>query len=75
MVTLAIDTSDRRGSVAVRKDGRLAAVHRHASSEDYSSWLLSAVGECRELAGIRMEAVELLAASTGPGSFTGVRVG
>ena len=75
MITLAIDTSEKRGSVAVRSDGRLAAVRRHASDEDYSSWLLPAASECLDDAGIRMTAVGLLAVSTGPGSFTGVRVG
>lgn len=75
VITLAIDTSEMRGSVAARKDGRLAAMLRHASKEDYSSWLLPAVGECLGETGIGMEEVELLAVSTGPGSFTGVRVG
>jgi len=51
------------------------AVRRHVCSEDYSSWLLPAARECLKEAGIRMEEVELLGVSTGPGSFTGVRVG
>jgi len=45
------------------------------TNEDYSSWLLPAVGDCLVEAGIRMEDVDLLGVSTGPGSFTGVRVG
>lgn len=61
--------------MAVRKDGQLVGMRRHKSNEDYSSWLLPAVGECLTEAGIRMEEVELLGVSTGPGSFTGVRVG
>lgn len=75
MITLAIDTSERRGSVAVRKEGRRAALRRHESCEDYSSWLLPAVGACLGEGGVGMEGVELLAVCTGPGSFTGVRVG
>ncbi len=61
--------------MAVRKYARPVAVRRHVSSEDYSSWLLSAVRECLDEARIRMEEVDLLGVSTGPGSFTGVRVG
>jgi len=61
--------------VAVREEGRRAAVRRHESNEDYSSWLLPAVEACLGEAGVGMEGVDLLAASTGPGSFTGVRVG
>jgi tRNA threonylcarbamoyladenosine biosynthesis protein TsaB len=75
VITLAIDTSEMRGSVAVRKEGRRAAVRRHESSEDYSSWLLLAVEACLGEAGEGMEGVDLLAACTGPGSFTGVRIG
>jgi len=75
VITLAIDTSELRGSVAVRKEGRRAAVRRHESSEDYSSWLLPAVEACLSEAGAGIDAVDLLAACTGPGSFTGVRVG
>jgi tRNA threonylcarbamoyladenosine biosynthesis protein TsaB len=73
--TLAIDTCERRGSVAVRRDGRLVSVLRHESVEDYSSWLLPAVENCLGEAGITLKSVDLLAAATGPGSFTGLRVG
>ena len=75
VITLAVDTSEMRGSVAVRKEGRRAAERRHESGEDYSSWLLPAVAECLEEARVGMAGVELLAVCTGPGSFTGVRVG
>jgi tRNA threonylcarbamoyladenosine biosynthesis protein TsaB len=75
VITLAIDTSEMRGSVSVRKDRRLAALRKHVTNEDYSSWLLPAVGECLAAAEIRMEDVDLIGVSAGPGSFTGVRVG
>jgi len=61
--------------VAVRRQGRRAAERRHQSSEDYSSWLLPAVAACLREAGVEMTGVDLLAVCTGPGSFTGVRVG
>jgi tRNA threonylcarbamoyladenosine biosynthesis protein TsaB len=75
VITLAMDTSEWRGSVAVRTEGQLAALRRHESSEDYSSWLLPAVEACLSEAAVQMERVDLLAVCTGPGSFTGVRVG
>ena len=74
MITLAVDTSERRGSVAVRQERRTVAARLHESA-DYSSWLLGAVEEVLREAGICMRSVELLAVATGPGSFTGVRVG
>jgi len=61
--------------VVARKEGRCAAVRRHESNVDYSSWLLPTVESCLGEAGVKLEGLDLLAACTGPGSFTGVRVG
>lgn len=75
MITLAIDTSEARGSVALRRGGAVAAIRRHSDQSDYSEWLLPAVDQLLAEAGIKMEQVGLLGVSTGPGSFTGLRVG
>jgi tRNA threonylcarbamoyladenosine biosynthesis protein TsaB len=75
VILLAIDTSDARGSVSVLRDWDTLATKAHDTSEDYSVWLLGAVAEALAAAGKRMEEVDVLAVSTGPGSFTGLRVG
>jgi tRNA threonylcarbamoyladenosine biosynthesis protein TsaB len=75
MITLAIDTCESRGSVAFRRDGRLAILSKHDSETDYSSWLLPAVKEVLRQAATDMRGADLLAVATGPGSFTGLRVG
>jgi tRNA threonylcarbamoyladenosine biosynthesis protein TsaB len=75
MIALALDTSEARGSVAVRRDGRTVSVRLHEVAADYSSWLLGATEDALREAAATMKSVELLAVSTGPGSFTGVRVG
>lgn len=75
MITLAIDTCDRRGSVAVRRHGVLLAARRHEGDVDYSSWLLPAVHNALWEAGSRLDELGLLGVATGPGSFTGLRVG
>lgn len=75
MITLAIDTCESRGSVAVRKDGRLISLRRHKAASDYSLWLLPSVDEVLAEAGTTLEGIGLLAVVTGPGSFTGLRVG
>ena len=75
MITLGIDICEARGSVAVRSNGATARVQEHETAEDYSSWLLPAVEKCLREAGTRLPSVDVLAVATGPGSFTGLRVG
>jgi len=75
LITLAVDTSEVRGSVAIRAGGELAALRRHNIAENYSSWLPSAVEAVLREVGVGLPQVDVLAAETGPGSFTGVRVG
>jgi tRNA threonylcarbamoyladenosine biosynthesis protein TsaB len=45
------------------------------SAEDYSTWLLPAVGRALKASGLEMASVDGYAVAAGPGSFTGVRVG
>jgi tRNA threonylcarbamoyladenosine biosynthesis protein TsaB len=75
VIVLAIDTCDSRGSVAVLRDGTLLHAVVHDTSEDYSSWLLPAVGRVLETSGLVPGGVDGYAVAAGPGSFTGVRVG
>jgi tRNA threonylcarbamoyladenosine biosynthesis protein TsaB len=75
MINLSIDTCDSRGSVAVRRDGVTVISRRHESTEDYSSWLLPAVDFALRDASVGFDDLNLIAVATGPGSFTGVRVG
>jgi len=66
---LAIDTCGPIGSVALgRWDGR--SVERNCSST-----LVSAVGELLAQGGVPLRELGALVAVSGPGSFTGVRVG
>ena len=72
---MAIDTSDPRGSVAVWRDGAMLGSVAHETSEDYSLWLLPAVERVLVGAAVRMTDVDVYSVASGPGSFTGVRVG
>jgi tRNA threonylcarbamoyladenosine biosynthesis protein TsaB len=75
VITLALDTSEARGSVAVLRAGGVVSCPRHSDQSDYSDWLLPAVEQALAEANTKIEQVQLLAVSTGPGSFTGLRVG
>jgi tRNA threonylcarbamoyladenosine biosynthesis protein TsaB len=75
MIVLAIDTCEARGSVAVVRGDTILQVVPHASAEEYSSWLLPAVDAGLNAAKTTLAEVDVFAAASGPGSFTGVRIG
>lgn len=75
MIVLAIDTCDVRGSVSIREDAAVLHTEIHEGVEEYSSWLLPAVDRALLAAEKTLPDVDVYAVSTGPGSFTGVRVG
>ena len=75
MIVLAIDTCEVRGSVAVLNDDAILQVVPHPSAEEYSSWLLPAVDLALRSAKSSLAEVDVFAVASGPGSFTGVRIG
>jgi tRNA threonylcarbamoyl adenosine modification protein YeaZ len=75
MIVLAIDTCEPRGSVAILKDDVILQVVAHTSTEEYSSWLLPAIDLALKSAKSTLAEVDVFAAASGPGSFTGVRIG
>jgi tRNA threonylcarbamoyladenosine biosynthesis protein TsaB len=75
VIVLSIDTCDWRGSIAVLEEEAVRGVSAHETKEEYSSWLLPAVGRVLRETGLRMGEVGGYAVAAGPGSFTGVRVG
>jgi tRNA threonylcarbamoyladenosine biosynthesis protein TsaB len=75
MIVLAIDTCDARGSVAVLNGDAILQVVPHTSTEEYSSWLLPAVDLALQSAKSTLPEVDVFVVASGPGSFTGVRIG
>lgn len=75
MIVLAIDTCDSRGGVAVLRDDQVLYSANHSSAEEYSSWLLRTVDLVLQKASCRMSDVDAFGVASGPGSFTGVRIG
>lgn len=75
MLILAIDTTSPAGSVALLRDGDVVSQVASAHEEPYSTRLFRDVERVVGEAGATMAIVELYAVATGPGSFTGVRVG
>ena len=75
VIVLSIDTCDPRGSVAVLRERLQLGLTAHDTTEEYSSWLLPTVGDLLKRIGLRMTDLDAFAVASGPGSFTGVRVG
>src|SRR5438874_699021 len=78
MLILAIDTSGKQGSVALaRADAKSFQLIESApvAGGTFSAQLVPQIAELLTRNNLRKENVDALAAASGPGSFTGLRVG
>ena len=75
MLILAVDTSTRAGSVAVLREGRLLGVRTSCATEPHASGLFVDLQSLLDELGISIETFDLFAVASGPGSFTGLRIG
>ena len=75
MVTLAFDTSTKTESVAVLRGEILLVEQFINTGKNHGETLLPVIENILSVAGVRIDEIELLAVTIGPGSFTGLRVG
>lgn len=75
LLTLGVDTSTERRSVALLGGGRVLAESSNGLREGGSANLLSDIDQVLSAAGVKLSEVGLYAAAVGPGSFTGLRAG
>jgi tRNA threonylcarbamoyladenosine biosynthesis protein TsaB len=75
MIVLAVDTTTARESVAVVSDGEVRGDVRLFSSDTHSRRLVPAIDFLLAQLSLAPTALEGFAVTTGPGSFTGLRVG
>lgn len=74
-VTLSLETATRGGGVFLGR-GKTELAQKSSDPEvSHSNSLLSDIATCLEDAAITLEQVDLLACASGPGSFTGLRIG
>lgn len=70
---LAIETSHARGSVAVvQEDGAVLYEKSFMSERSHNSQLFAPLGEALQISGDSLQAIVV---GTGPGSYTGARIG
>ncbi|MCX7970920.1 MAG: tRNA (adenosine(37)-N6)-threonylcarbamoyltransferase complex dimerization subunit type 1 TsaB [Negativicutes bacterium] len=73
---LGIDTSGRQARIAVGDSAGIMAVRTEINAEKgHAAGLITAVDNLLAGAGIARNEVECVAVGTGPGSFTGLRIG
>jgi tRNA threonylcarbamoyladenosine biosynthesis protein TsaB len=74
MVVLALDSTTRAGSVALWRDGQVD-VRLGDASRTHAERLPAELADLLAAQGLAMGDVDLFAVASGPGSFTGMRVG
>jgi len=75
MQVLGIDSSTRRGGVALANEQGIVATFTLSNKLSYSQRLLSMIDLILERVPLSMEELDGFAIACGPGSFTGLRIG
>ncbi len=75
MNILSVDSSSKTASVAINKDGETLIEIFLNTGLVHSKTLVPVIEDTIKYSGIRMEDIDLFAVSSGPGSFTGIRIG
>jgi len=72
---LALDTTSEFGSVAIRRGGKTLSEQTLQADDGFAHRIFAMIEAALKDAGVHLADIELFAAASGPGSFTGVRVG
>lgn len=72
---LNIDTAVEKASVCLAQDGRSLQFGMNGNQKEHASWLHPAIQQLIAGAGLAPGALQAVAVTIGPGSYTGLRVG
>lgn len=75
MLILGLDTATSRGTMALWEDGEVVAEIGLKTGKGGGESLLDLLGTITQKSGHEFRSIDLIAVGTGPGSFTGLRVG
>ncbi len=75
MLILAVDTSSASGSIALLEDDRVLLEENVHTGLNHSRTILPAIASMMQAACSKVSDLDLFAVTTGPGSFTGLRIG
>lgn len=72
---LNIDTALTTASVSIAKDGSVIVYSENPDQKDHSAWLHTAIKKILAESNTSTDNLAAIAVNTGPGSYTGLRVG
>ncbi|HNP23110.1 MAG TPA: tRNA (adenosine(37)-N6)-threonylcarbamoyltransferase complex dimerization subunit type 1 TsaB [Panacibacter sp.] len=72
---LNIDTATEFASVCIANDHHVLAMEKSVDQKSHASFIQPAIKRLAATAGIDLSAIDAVAATAGPGSYTGLRVG
>jgi len=72
---LNIDTAVDTASLCLAKDGEVLSIAKNELLKDHAAWLHFAIKEIFEKNGLEIKSVDAIAVTSGPGSYTGLRIG
>ena len=75
MITLGISTGTEVSEVALVRDGETLSSRRTPDIQNHLVWLAPSIHEMLSACALTPADIDLIACLTGPGSFTGVRLG
>lgn len=75
MLVLGLDTTTSSGSCAIARDGRVVCQQVTEAPNAHAEHLPGDLMLLLERAGIALRDIDVFAVATGPGSFTGLRIG
>ncbi len=72
---LNIDTSTEKAGICLSEKGEMLLMMENHDQKEHSSWLHPAVQKLLQDSGRRLQDLQAIAVTAGPGSYTGLRVG
>ena len=72
---LNIDTSGEHATICLANGDAILAISANTQQKEHASWLLPAINGLMEKTGMALKDLDAVAVTSGPGSYTGLRVG
>ncbi|MDQ6755649.1 MAG: tRNA (adenosine(37)-N6)-threonylcarbamoyltransferase complex dimerization subunit type 1 TsaB [Bacteroidota bacterium] len=72
---LNIDTATETATVAISEENRVVSSFTNSNQKDHASFLQPAIKKILKEAGLNIKDLNAVAVTSGPGSYTGLRVG